>query len=449
MSWRDNLQSATFRGVPFKVETATTGVGRRTEMHVYPLYRSGRGTKSQDHVWAQDLGAEPDSFSLTGYVIQTIDNEFDYFEERDRLMRAFKTQGPGKLVHPFFKDVLEVSVDGKVDFAESITGEGGIARFTVNFVQFHIPIFGQLDKDYIQVIDDAVTDLEESSIDFLAETMSTIVFVGSLLQSVRGSLDKIQSVVNGTLGLIASVTSEVTGTLAAISTTADTLLSSPQDLSLALRSASNKILDLVGITGDVIEGGIAGPVSGRIRGNRYVLDGNEIPDWLGINLSKNLAIQSNFDYAELGNVPAAQVDNQKVVALTVQSMLLGVASRVCIRTVFSSYTEMEALVMALTEAFDALLDRIGALQGIVETALLYQAVSNARALFVESMFIKNTGVAKEIIFDVPPGIISTLELAYAQYNDIEREEEIFERNRETIKHPGFLPNGEVVTLLDE
>ncbi len=34
--WRDRLQDASFRGVPFKVEEESAGTGRRVETHEYP-----------------------------------------------------------------------------------------------------------------------------------------------------------------------------------------------------------------------------------------------------------------------------------------------------------------------------------------------------------------------------------------------------------------------------
>lgn len=36
MTWKDRLQDASFRGVPFKVEEESAGTGRRVETHEYP-----------------------------------------------------------------------------------------------------------------------------------------------------------------------------------------------------------------------------------------------------------------------------------------------------------------------------------------------------------------------------------------------------------------------------
>nr|MDM8590005.1 DNA circularization N-terminal domain-containing protein [Escherichia coli] len=47
MTWKDRLQDASFRGVPFKVEEESTGTGRRVETHEYP---------NRDKPYTEDLG---------------------------------------------------------------------------------------------------------------------------------------------------------------------------------------------------------------------------------------------------------------------------------------------------------------------------------------------------------------------------------------------------------
>ena len=39
MTWKDRLQDASFRGVPFKVEEESAGTGRRVETHEYGQIR--------------------------------------------------------------------------------------------------------------------------------------------------------------------------------------------------------------------------------------------------------------------------------------------------------------------------------------------------------------------------------------------------------------------------
>ena len=47
MSWREQLQIASFRGVEFKVDSHSISGGRRVEVHEYPLH---------DTLYAEDLG---------------------------------------------------------------------------------------------------------------------------------------------------------------------------------------------------------------------------------------------------------------------------------------------------------------------------------------------------------------------------------------------------------
>ena len=219
MSWRDNLQQASFRGIPFKVESAETGVGRRTEMHVYAnIDKSGKRTQTarggayQDYVWAKDLGAEPDSFIIEGYVIQNAGNSYDYFKERDDLIKAFKTQGPGILIHPFYKDSMRVSVDGKVRIEESFTTDGGIAKFSMNFVQYNEPVFSQLDTDFVNIVDTSALATINAALDNFTSLMNTAgAFLNNLTAPITTIMNKMQTAINSVKGAIASTISAAIG----------------------------------------------------------------------------------------------------------------------------------------------------------------------------------------------------------------------------------------------
>ena len=85
MTWRDKLRTASFRGVEFKVREAETQVGRRNVLHQYP---------GKEEPYLEDLGLDADVFVVTGYIIQNLDNDFDYFTDRDLLISALKMPGP-------------------------------------------------------------------------------------------------------------------------------------------------------------------------------------------------------------------------------------------------------------------------------------------------------------------------------------------------------------------
>ncbi|ENM7042466.1 DNA circularization protein, partial [Escherichia coli] len=119
MTWKDRLQDASFRGVPFKVEEESAGTGRRVETHEYP---------NRDKPYTEDLGKITFRPSITAYVVGD-----DCFDQRDRLIDALNKPGPGTLVHPTYGE-LKACVDGEVRVSTS-KSEGRIVRFDLKFVE--------------------------------------------------------------------------------------------------------------------------------------------------------------------------------------------------------------------------------------------------------------------------------------------------------------------------
>lgn len=117
MTWRDDLQDASFRGVPFEVDNADGDFGRRVVIHEYP---------QQDEIETEDLGRMARRFALDGYVIGA-----NYFGARDALMAALDQPGSGELVHPYYGRVEVVVIGYRT--SES-TREGGMCRFSLQFV---------------------------------------------------------------------------------------------------------------------------------------------------------------------------------------------------------------------------------------------------------------------------------------------------------------------------
>ena len=85
-SFWDQLQPASFRGVPFGVEGAAGQAGRRNASHEYPF---------RDVGWIEDLGRSQRRFQITGFV-----NGDDVIAQRDRMFAAVEAPGDGELVHP-------------------------------------------------------------------------------------------------------------------------------------------------------------------------------------------------------------------------------------------------------------------------------------------------------------------------------------------------------------
>ena len=119
MAWKDRLQPASFRGVPFKVDNEDAGAGRRVETHEYP---------NRDKPYTEDLGKVTFRPNITAYVVGD-----DCYDQRDKLIEALNKPGPGTLVHPTYGEV-SVCVDGEARVSTT-SSEGRMVRFDLRFVE--------------------------------------------------------------------------------------------------------------------------------------------------------------------------------------------------------------------------------------------------------------------------------------------------------------------------
>ncbi|RJX18967.1 MAG: hypothetical protein C4575_09320 [Desulforudis sp.] len=79
----------------------------------------------------------------------------------------------------------------------------------------------------------------------------------------------------------------------------------------------------------------------------------------------------------------------------------------------------------------------------------YEALDGLRQAFVDAMRQVGADLARVVSYPVPAEVKTTLNLAFDLYLDLERADEIEERNRPRLEHPGFLPGGETIEVLNE
>lgn len=118
MEWFDQLQSASFRNVPFQVDTIEVTAGDNTVLREYPF---------QDLPTVFRMGEGVEEIKFSAYVIGG-----DYIEQRERLRKVLT--GEGVLIHPTAGSI-RVYVVGKYTIKENPTAEGGMARFDLTFVR--------------------------------------------------------------------------------------------------------------------------------------------------------------------------------------------------------------------------------------------------------------------------------------------------------------------------
>lgn len=118
MAWLDQLRPASFRGVPFQVDTIEVSAGDSVVLREYPF---------QDLPTVFRMGEAAEEIKFSAYVIGD-----DYDEQRDALRQVLS--GEGVLIHPT-AGAMRVFVAGKYTIREAPTAEGGMARFELHFVR--------------------------------------------------------------------------------------------------------------------------------------------------------------------------------------------------------------------------------------------------------------------------------------------------------------------------
>jgi hypothetical protein len=99
----EKLQRGSFRGVAFTVISHRTSAGRRLAEHRFA---------QRDLGYQEDLGRQDRVFTLEAYLVGD-----DVADQRDRLLQALETPGPGELIHPWYGRLWAVA--RPTDIAES------------------------------------------------------------------------------------------------------------------------------------------------------------------------------------------------------------------------------------------------------------------------------------------------------------------------------------------
>lgn len=116
----DSLNKAIFRGVEFFFTSSTVDGGKKHAKHVYV-----GGNKQK----IDEFGVNTKSFSMSGYIAATTTK--DYYEERDKLIKALDAEGVDVLIHPTLGPIDNV-VAIRYTFDEDLS-EAGFCNFSIQF----------------------------------------------------------------------------------------------------------------------------------------------------------------------------------------------------------------------------------------------------------------------------------------------------------------------------
>lgn len=496
-TWRDRLvwanenKKASFRGADFFIKDSDYIVGRRNVVHQYPF---------KDIPYIEDLGQDTDEFTINGYVIQNDDNDQDYITERDDLISALRTYGPGTLIHPYYGELF-VNLIGKARIEESFI-QGGIARFTMVFILAGVGAvvapYPKTTSDFVETTDAMAEkslgmatddfsdgfDPEEISSHMQNSIMNAIGSLNKMLRSVSMSVQAaFPSQVSRALKYLANDYALID--INAISN-ACSLASGITGMFNGLKSIAGMYGELLsdqlfGACSNIVYGQYSGPMSsvmilssktdeGKITG--FEASTMESLAKINENLGKTtvramLAINQFGEASVYGGIVEAvpiltckDARNSANLLSLVNFIRINAiifAIQVAVRIDYTSYNSAIEMMKEVIEELDALTLKIGNDAAdtdyddyniTVASPRSYQAIDSLRPVFVESMIGIGGALSKVIDYEVPPVTISTLALAYERYYDLDRESEIIKRNI-NIKHPGFLPEGKMIEMLNE
>ncbi len=391
MAWREQMQKGSFRGVPFRAKSQDTEGGRRVAVHEYP---------GRDEPWAEDLGRKARTHNIEMHVIGS-----DYMERRDALIDALEKAGPAELVHPW-RGRMQVQVQ-TYNQRES-SREGGMAIFTVSYVEAGRQQFPTATADTASAVDAAADNAIAASVADFAKVFSVDGKPGWVADEAVAVMDQAADAINAATAIpaIPSAVTDFYGGLTGLQGSLNALVRKPADLGNGL----------VGIIGGI----------GRVFSD-------PVP---ALKLLTSFGASMNTPAA---TTPArtAQVANQNAsIALTKRAALIE-ETRLSATAAPESSTAAIAMRNDLSERLDAEAENAS---DTVYLALLDLRVAMVRDLTDRAAQLPNIGSF------TPKATLPAVVLAHRLYGDASKADELVARNH--IRHPGFVPGGTPLEVLN-
>lgn len=391
--WRDKFREGSFRGVPFKTDKSTVTGGRR---------KQDREFAKRDEGNSEDLGKKLKSFNLELLVIGD-----DYFAQRDALEEALDVKGPGELIHPY-RGTIQVQA-GLFTLVETVD-EGRMARFNVQFTPVGKRKFPEQVDDELNKAKEAADAAKENSKGFF-ESVFDIANQAAFV--VESAADKIDAVVDFAEDAVRQVTEPIenfTFAVRNIKASVNDLIKLPGELAQRLQDTFDSLLSEFENDPDIARR-ILGIIAGGITADPAFLP-------VATNTPSRTREQENQD---------------AVLNLTIE-LTLSAEAQAAVDVEFTSTREALDSRDEIVQGLDVQLDNA------VDDDL-FQSLKDLQTAL--SRAIPTTGVTELIVIEVKK-TIPALIIAYDNFEDLDKENEIIDQNN--IEHPGFVPGGDTIEV---
>lgn len=386
MSWREDLQPASFRGAPFEVESTGERGGRRLAIHEYP---------QTEIVEAEDLGQGPRRFSIDAFVLGE-----DYMSARDALIRALDQPGAAELVHPYRGRLQVIAEDWSCEESKK---EGGSATFRIIFLRDDAVQRPSAEADTGAAVAQAADEARAASADqfssaYLVATASDGEYgLQSMLDKmapVAAAVQQVRDVADGVqLKLLRAILDPVAG-------------------------ARSLLRNIIGLPGEL---------SSRLQG-------------LVGHITNAADLSALFDRAPALRLPAGRptANDQAMQQLLRVSIAAQQAQQSSV-TAYASYDDAIATLARITEQLDSV-----AYGADDATAIALQDLRTAVALDLQSRAADLARVSRYTPGETLPALVVAHRL-YGPAAVGDRADELVARNR--LAHPGFVPGGRPLEVL--
>lgn len=396
MSWIDELRrvtlpdgrkliGASFRGVPFFVESVERSGGRRAVVHEFPF---------RDDPFVEDLGRGARGYRVDGYTLGD-----DYLAQRDALLDAVEADGVGELVLPYYATVRAICV--KYGVRESRV-EGGIAVVSLEFAEAptQTPVPTEV-VDAAEKVSESADAAVEATAAELEEQYDDDGLPAFAFETAAAALETAAEFMSEVLGPVITATQELavfSGHIASLTAQAASLVRTPGDAITGLHEAITGLEETIAAApGEVMDALI---------------------ETYDIELESPVITATSTRERELENLTALIAAIRRIVAIE--------AARLAPLVAYASSEE----AAAARDRIAAMLEEQAA--GADDTA--YPALVDLRSQVLRavpggSAFASVVTVNRE----VP---IPSLLLTYQLYGSVDNEADVIARN--DIRHPGFV-----------
>ena len=412
----EQLQPASFRGVPFEVEASGITVGRRTVVHEYP---------QRDRPYVEDMGRATRNITLQCFVVGS-----DYLEQAQALMHELEEPGPGTLIHPGLGE-MEVTITSvsELQFDQGL----GVASVTITATEAGDLEFPAVTADEDTEALEAADAVEKSAVEKFCEDFDLSTINEWVDSALEGSLlDALNFVSAGDLGKLFDY-AEGVANLA--------------DKAMALLSTDPKIF--------------ATRLAGALGLSRWA---TTVSAWRGVAKSlKNLCRHDKLKartkaYAERKGEPMSDVTRQVMksqAAIETLVRQLLIAQMVGVSTLVATSKDVsspdgEEDTRTTTRSYDEIVELRDELCQVLDDELLmeendemYQVLDEARTAIFDVLTHKADAL-QHVVIVKPDDVFPAVVLAYDYHDDAGRDLEIARRN--SVEHEGFCPASELRVL---